>query len=58
MSNTLIIEPAEYATKYFYEGLDANINAAIASNELPVGMHIDYALEVLQILGSQENAKE
>ena len=52
----LIIEPSEYVAKYaspygraYSHKLAGLVEASIEANELPIGMNIDYALEVIRI---------
>jgi len=45
----LIIEPSEYVAKYASPYLADMVEASIEANELPLGMGIDYALEVIRI---------
>tara|TARA_R100001082_G_scaffold97056_1_gene64817 strand:- start:343 stop:504 length:162 start_codon:yes stop_codon:yes gene_type:complete len=46
----LIHEPSEYVSKYRHILTIGSLNEAIENDNLPVGMSIDYALEVISIL--------
>jgi hypothetical protein len=45
----LIIEPRQYVADYGHAYLAEQVETAIQSNALPLGMSIDYALEVIAI---------
>ena len=45
----IAIEPSEYVANYYSEYLAETLETAIVKNMLPIGMNIDYALEVLKI---------
>ena len=53
MSN-LLMEPSAYVAKYASPYLADMVEASIEANELPLGMHIDYALEVIRICNIEE----
>tara|TARA_R100001369_G_scaffold58696_1_gene85609 strand:- start:828 stop:1031 length:204 start_codon:yes stop_codon:yes gene_type:complete len=52
----MIIEPSEYVANHnevFLDqgaSLEENVQNAIINNKLPLGMSIDYALEILNII--------
>tara|TARA_R110000765_G_scaffold414851_3_gene515599 strand:+ start:620 stop:832 length:213 start_codon:yes stop_codon:yes gene_type:complete len=50
----LIVEPSEYVAKYGSPYLADMIEASIEANELPMGMNIDYALEVVRLCNTEE----
>tara|TARA_R100001594_G_scaffold3504_1_gene13088 strand:- start:31 stop:195 length:165 start_codon:yes stop_codon:yes gene_type:complete len=50
----LIHEPKEYVGKYEHVLTVDAFNEAIENNSLPMGMSIDYALEVIAILKAKE----
>jgi len=54
----ITMTPKEYAIKNDSEFLVNNIELAISQNTLPVGMDIDYALEILKICNEKKQAKE
>ena len=43
------VKPLEYVSMHYNEFLANNIELAISQNTLPVGMNIDYALEILKL---------
>ena len=45
----LRMEASEYVAIYYNEYLAETLETAIESNKLPIGMDIDYALEVLSL---------
>lgn len=50
----LIIEPSAYVAKHGGPYLADMVEASIRANELPMGMNIDYALEVIRLCNIEE----
>tara|TARA_R110000787_G_scaffold97759_3_gene201473 strand:- start:2256 stop:2417 length:162 start_codon:yes stop_codon:yes gene_type:complete len=49
----LIIEPAHYVADYGYFGMSDMLIEAIEGNDLPMGMSIEYAQEVITLLNEE-----
>tara|TARA_E500000331_G_C16772403_1_gene504354 strand:- start:50 stop:253 length:204 start_codon:yes stop_codon:yes gene_type:complete len=48
-TKALRMDASEYVDIYYSEYLEETLQTAIESNKLPIGMDIDYALEILKL---------
>ena len=50
----LRMEASEYVDFYYSEYLAETLDTAIKNNKLPIGMDIDYALEILKLCNEKD----